>query len=369
MFSFRVLRHFRCQQWNLLEMMAGRMALNSTKKISSAHLRVLVSLPLKRTNRKIFLFPGFLILLPLILGCAGKMVEKDTQEANISYAEDEPKPEIQEQTWDGSQNLEPRLNAANILLFEDFETPGYHQKWPVHWGSAPGAGTVTLPSTYVFAGKHSAYLEAQKGRHESVGGGEYVPKTPIDEVAYVRLYLRLEDGFSMGTSSQLKLFSVRGGARVEDTYGGAGGKPTGRDKFSVTLAMDNWMKLHFYYYYPDQRGGFGDWTYCETSFFRQAGLSPAKWFCVELMLKNSTPGQKNGQLKVWLDGRLVGNVDRLRFRDVGEVKIRRFTMEGYFGGGNVSDTSPKNQRLYIDNYVVSTKPIGCFAARRLARNP
>jgi len=350
-------------------MMVGRIALNSTKKINRAYLGILASLPLEGKDRRFFLFPVFLISLLLVFGCAGKMVEKDTQEANISYTEAGPKPEIQEQTWGGSPNLEPGLNGANILLFEDFETPGYQQKWPVHWGSAPGAGTVTLPSQYVFAGKHSAYLEAQKGRHESAGGGEYVPKTPIDEVAYVRLYLRLEDGFSMGTSSQLKLFSVRGGARVEDTYGGAGGKPTGRDKFSVTLAMDNWMKLHFYYYYPDQRGGFGDWAYCETSFFRQAGLSSGKWSCVELMLKNSSPGQKNGQLKVWLDGRLVGNVDHLRFRDVSEVKIRRFTMEGYFGGGNVSDTSPKNQRLYIDNYVVSTKPIGCLAARPMARNP
>jgi hypothetical protein len=66
--------------------------------------------------------------------------------------------------------------------------------------------------------------------------------------------------------------------------------------------------------------------------------------------------------------RLVGNVDHLRFRDVSEVKIRRITMESYCGGGNVRDTSPKNQRLYIDNYVVSTKPIGCFAARRLAKD-
>jgi hypothetical protein len=350
-------------------MRAGRIALKATKKISSPHLRVSASLPLKRTNRKFSLFPGLLILLPLILGCAGKMVEKDTRETNISSTEAGPKPEIQEQTWDGSPNLEPGLNGANILLFEDFETQEYKQKWPVHWGLAPGAGTVTVPSQYVFAGKQSAYLEARKGRHESAGGGEYVPKIPIDEVAYVRLYLRLEDGFSMGTSGQLKLFSVRGGARPENTYGGAGRKPTGRDKFSVTLAVDNWMKLHFYYYYPDQRGAYGDWAYCQASFFQKAGLTPGKWFCVELMLKNSTPGQKNGQLKVWLDGNLVGNVEHLRFRDASEVKIRRFTMENYFGGSNVSDTSPKNQRLYIDNYVVSTKPIGCLAARPMARNP
>jgi hypothetical protein len=65
------------------------------------------------------------------------------------------------------------------------------------------------------------------------------------------MYLRLEDDFSMGTSIQLKLFSIKGGAKPEDTYGGAGNKPKGRDKFPVTLCLDNWRKLHFYLYHPD----------------------------------------------------------------------------------------------------------------------
>jgi hypothetical protein len=167
-------------------------------------------------------------------------------------------------------------------------------------------------------------LEAEKGRHESLGNGEYVPRTPIDDVAYVRTCLRLADDFSMGTSIQLK--------------------------------------LHFYFYHPDQRGVYGDWVYCQPSFFRKAGLSRGKWHCLELMLKNNTPGKKDGQIKAWLDGTQIGKIEKLRFRDVSVVKIRRFTVENYFGGNNVSDTSPKDQRIYIDNYVVSTKPIGCLGA-------
>jgi hypothetical protein len=82
------------------------------------------------------------------------------------------------------------------------------------------------------------------------------------------------------------------------------------------------------------------------------------------MLKNNTPGKKDGQIKAWLDGVQIGKIEKLRFRDVSAVKIRRFTVENYFGGGNVSDTSPKDQRIYIDNYIVSTKPIGCFGAKQ-----
>jgi hypothetical protein len=304
------------------------------------------------------------VCIQLIFGCTTQGVEKLTPKDNLSYRPPQPGSKIQVKTWDGSTDLEPGLNGSDILLYEDFEAPNYQEKWPVHWDEPVGAGTVSTPSKYVFAGKRSAYLEVRKGRHESSGSGEYVPRTPIDDVVYVRMYLRLADDFSMGTSIQLKLISIRGGAKPENAYGGAGNKPTGQDKFSVTLALDNWMKLHFYLYHPDQVDGYGDWVYCQTSFFRKAGLSRGKWYCLELMLKNNTPGKKDGQIKAWLDGVQIGKIEKLRFRDVSAVKIRLFTVDYYFGGGNVSDTSPKDQRIYIDNYIVSTKPIGCFGAKQ-----
>jgi hypothetical protein len=303
-----------------------------------------------------------LVCLQLIFGCTAQRVEKLTSKNDLSYPLPQPESKIQVKTWDGSPDLEPGLNGSDILLYEDFEAPNYQDQWPVYWGRPVGAGTVSTPSKYVFAGKRSAFLEVPKGRHESLGYGEYVPRTPIDDVVYVRMYLRLADDFSMGTANQLKLLSIKGGAKPENAYGGAGKKPTGQDKFSVTLGLDNWMKLHFYLYHPDQWGGYGNWIYCQTSFFRKAGLSRGKWYCIQLMLKNNTPGEKDGQIKAWLDGTQIGKIEKLRFRDVSTVKIRRFTVENYFGGANVSDTSPKDQRIYIDNYVVSTKPIGCFGA-------
>jgi hypothetical protein len=304
-----------------------------------------------------------LVCLQLIFGCTSPRVEKLTPKNDLSYPLPQPESKIQEKTWDGSPDLEPGLNGSDILLYEDFEAPNYQDQWPVYWGRPVGAGTVGRPSQYVFAGKRSAYLEVPKGSHDSLGYGEYVPRTPIDDVVYVRTYIRLADDFSMGTANQLKLLSIKGGAKPENAYGGSGNKPTGQDKFSVTLSLDNWMKLHFYLYHPDQWGGYGDWVYCQPSFFRKAGLSRGKWHCLELMLKNNTPGKKDGQIKAWLDGTQIGKIEKLRFRDVSAVKTRRFTVENYFGGDNVSDTSPKDQRIYIDNYVVSTKPIGCFGAR------
>jgi len=305
-----------------------------------------------------------LVCLQVIFGCTAQKVEKITPKSDLSYPLRQPEPKIQVKTWDGSPDLEPRLNGSDILLYEDFEAPNYRNQWSVYWNEPVGAGTVSTPSKYVFAGNRSAYLEVPKGSHESLGDGEYVPKTPIEDMAYVRTYLRLADDFSMGSANQLKLLSIKGGAKPENAYGGAGKRPTGQDKFSVTLALDNGMNLHFYLYHPDQWGGYGDWVYCQPSFFRKAGLSRGKWYCVELMLKNNAPGKKDGEIKAWLDGIQIGQIGKLRFRDVSAVKIRRFTMENYFGGNNMSDTSPKDQRIYIDNYVVSTRPIGCLGTSR-----
>ena len=300
------------------------------------------------------------IILPILLGCAKNEINKPALEKSVSLPLVSSETRNHPVTWGGSPNLEPGLDPKDILLFEDFEDDHYQQRWRVHWNKPVGAGTVENPSQYVFAGNRSAYVENKKGKHTAKGAGEYVPETPIDDVAYFRLYLRLQDGFSTGTTNQVKLIGMRGAVDIESAYGGAGTRPNGTEGFSVALCIDGSRALHLYYYHPDQWGGWGDITYCKVSFFRKAKISAGKWYCLELMLRNNIPRQKNGQLSVWLDGKLVGNVERLRFRDTEKVKIQRFNVQNYFGGGEYIHTSPKDQRIYIDNLVISRKPIGCL---------
>lgn len=270
---------------------------------------------------------------------------------------------VQAIAWDGSPNLEPGLESKDVLLFEDFEAIDYKSRWPSNWNGPVGAGVITTPPSNVFAGAHSAFLQAKAGEHPSRGAGEYVPTDPIDDVVYSRLYLRFEDDFSLGTSNQLKLFSFRAGASLKQTYGDAGRRPNGYDKFSVTLAIDRHHDLHIYYYHPGQRGGYGDMAYCD-GFFCSASLDPGKWYCLEMMLKTNKPGHDDGEIKAWVDGQPVIKVDKLRFREVEKVKIRRFGIVNYFGGGGRWNTSPQDQRTYIDNFVISRRgPIGCLATR------
>jgi hypothetical protein len=302
------------------------------------------------------------IILPLLVSCAKHEVDKSTIGNSVYLALAPSETRNHPVTWGGSPHLEPGLDPKDILLFEDFEDDHYRKRWRVHWNEPVGAGTVARPSKYVFSGNRSAYLENKEEKHEADGAGEYVPVIPMDDVAYFRLYLRMQDGFSTGTSDQVKLISMRGAVDIENSYGGAGIAPgeSDLDGFAADLCIDGARNLHFYYYHLDQAGGWGDITYCKMSFFRGAKISPGKWYCLELMLRTNTPRQKNGQLAAWLDGKLVGHVDKIRFRNSEKVKIQRLAVYSYFGGSDYEDASPKDQRIYVDNIVISRKPIGCL---------
>jgi len=255
----------------------------------------------------------------------------------------------------------PALLAAEPILFEDFEAADYKKKWRVFWNKPVGAGTVSAPAEHVFAGKRSAFLLSRVGEHNADGRGEYVPKTPIDDVAYVRLYLRLDDEFSMGTANQLKLFGLFGGATIENSYGGAGKRPTGEDKFSVRVALNASRELHLYSYHADQVKRYGDHFYCKGLSCRPK-LNPGRWHCLELMVKNNTPAKHDGEMRLWKDDKPVVHVKDIRFRLIDELEIHRFSIENYFGGGGKKNTSPRDQRLFIDDFVISRERIGCKAS-------
>lgn len=78
------------------------------------------------------------------------------------------------------------------------------------------------------------------------------------------------------------------------------------------------------------------------------------WVCVEARAKLNTPGQKDGINQLWIDGRLEAerrNLDwRGGFRERG---INAVFLEAYWNSG-----SPVDQSRWIDNFVVSTRPIG-----------
>ena len=73
----------------------------------------------------------------------------------------------------------------------------------------------------------------------------------------------------------------------------------------------------------------------------------------------NTPGEKDGVLRAWVDGRLAFEKTDVRFRRSDQLKIEQVWMNVYHGG-----KSPYDQHLFIDNVVIAKKYIGPMTARR-----
>jgi len=84
-----------------------------------------------------------------------------------------------------------------------------------------------------------------------------------------------------------------------------------------------------------------------------------RWIKIEQYMKVNTGGQRNGELKVWVDGVLMS--DQLhRWRDASSTRLIDGMWMYSFYGGNPSDPRnrpPADQYHYYDNFIVSTSPI------------
>jgi hypothetical protein len=116
-------------------------------------------------------------------------------------------------------------------------------------------------------------------------------------------------------------------------------------------------KIVQYVYYPDQPGDYGqdfDWDFggCPRYFH------PGQWHCVETRVELNHPGKKDGRITSWLDGDKALEVGGLRFRDIASIHIDQFQFETFFGGGDASWASPKDQRATFDDFAIAATPVG-----------
>jgi len=88
-----------------------------------------------------------------------------------------------------------------------------------------------------------------------------------------------------------------------------------------------------------------------------AAASAGAWRCIEAHAKLNDPGAANGVFELWVDGRPEARREGLNW--VGSYSAYGWNavfLENYWNGG-----SPRTQERYFDNFVVSTRPIGCEA--------
>lgn len=245
-----------------------------------------------------------------------------------------------------------------------FATSFESDTWQDEWSSASGTiDVVAQDAGRSFIPLKGKALRAKipEGRNSSMSViykfADKIGQEP--EEIYFRYYLRFADDWNQ---------TVYGGKLpgISGTYGQAGWggrKPDGTDGWSargtyyLSISGDNPLSgthpIGTYCYYADQPGTYGD-TWAWTKEYK-GFLLKNRWYSIEQYAKMNTPGQHDGILRAWVDGRPAFEKTDIMFRTVDTLKIEQIWMNLYHGGTAVS---PYDQHLYVDNVVVAHKYIG-----------
>jgi len=208
-----------------------------------------------------------------------------------------------------------------------------------------------------------------------VGNGLMKQLLEERDLLFLRFYEKFEAGFDVtGAGSFHNGGSISAHYHV-DGQSTPGVPADGLNKFLVSYEATVYSDgpppgdLIAYVYHPEQRDNYGDIFYPtgevspNTSlpgnfgpdFVARPNVAPilGKWQCYELMVKANTPGQRDGRIGLWLDGRLIADFPNLRFRDVESLKIDVLSIGGYISPNQVRDNE-----IWFDDVVAATSYIG-----------
>ena len=167
---------------------------------------------------------------------------------------------------------------------------------------------------------------------------------PVDE-AYLHYYLRLPEGFDF----------VKGG-KLPGLYGGRmnnGRKiPDGTNGFSTRYMWRTGGAAEVYAYLPTSVAhgtsiGRGNWTWPTDV-----------WASIEQHVRLNTPGRTDGQVQVWLNGIMVFQQTGLTFRSTAKLQVEGLFFSTFFGGGDASWATPRDQYADFADFKLATKKIG-----------
>jgi predicted amidohydrolase len=196
-----------------------------------------------------------------------------------------------------------------VIFVESFEAPPLEETLK-RWESVSGAEILSLsgdtpgPS----GGKRSLLMTYPGGK--GTGAHLYRRLPPGHEELYVRFYVKFDP-----ECARIHHFFHVGGYHPPTPYpqGGAGQRPRGDERFSVGIEpFGNAWTWDFYAYWMEMRGSPPRGQTWGNSFLRNPELKVARgaWICVEAKIKLNDPGDSNGELALWIDGKPAGGAGK-----------------------------------------------------------
>lgn len=259
-------------------------------------------------------------------------------------------------------------NAPGVLFCEDFET-GNLSKWEQVRG--PVSVTTNTPNSGSFCG----HFPMDRGKN--TGSDVIRWFRPGADKVHVRFYVKFSSDYQyshhfvwLGATHRTNRWSA---------FGKAGLKPDGT---YFSTGMEPWFawgknpspgEVNLYTYFldmePDRRMN----KYWGNSFFPPGpgkGTAASKdrvippldrWQCWEFMIQaNTEPDKADGRQAMWVDGKLAGDFEGIRWRSDLDLKVNCLWLEHY--GYDESDPTRQywkdRQAVWFDDVVVATQYIG-----------
>jgi hypothetical protein len=198
---------------------------------------------------------------------------------------------------------------ASVVWVEGFEEPSLgalKERWESTAAGDDLSFSDDVPAGT--AGKRSLLMSHTGGRGN--GGHLYRRLEPGHEKLHVRFYVKFDPA-----CAPIHHFIHVGGYHPATPWpqGGAGTRPRGDDRFSVGIEPfgEAWV-WDLYAYWPEMRGSPPRGQTWGNSFVRDPGLKVARgrWVCVEGMVRMNQAADSDGELALWIDGRLAGHLGK-----------------------------------------------------------
>lgn len=327
-------------------------------------------------------FSPVLLMLLFFLGCFSDISAQNTKSLPEGYGLSDKYPADRGIAKD-----------RDVLLFEDFEE-GTIQDLSKRWENVSNKNGEVLEfiddTPVGGAGKRSLKMTATLG--QNTGGHLYKRLPKQVDTAFVRFYVKFPKD-----AAYIHHFVHFGGYNPSTPWpqGGAGERPRGDERITVGIEpYGSYGKYpppgawNLYCYWHEMKGS-ADGRFWGNSLMpaNPAIVKPDKWECVEVMLKlNSTPDEADGELAIWIDGKLNGYFKKgtarsqwtgmgfrlldsggepfegFRWRKSTDLKINFFWLlhyvtENAYRQNRVANPPQKNSVMF-DNIVVATKYIG-----------
>jgi hypothetical protein len=257
--------------------------------------------------------------------------------------------------------------------FEDIEdvvmdTSPYPQKGK-RWDNTWGMVRLTRDPENVHSGRQAIEITHTEPRSH----GTEKRLEPGCDTIFLRYYMKFAKEFPGCHHTGMAILGAAPGVNLGNS---TGVRPDGRNHFTALVdTTPTWGTappgppgyMDIYCYHMDQGRKWGDLLYPTGDMLppESKGLfgehfvprpnimaERGRWYCYELMVQTNTPGERDGRVSFWVDGKLAGDFPNLRLRSVKNLKANYLVIVSY------SSTRHEHVTHWYDDIVAATSYIG-----------